>query len=329
MGQPPDAVEQRSSTDGVHYKALSTSPKSGQDRRMGLGSKWRAVVTTVETALVFTAWVGGVAVSDLWIASVLFFLGATFGVVASIVDKRVVGKWNFILPGLVIFAFLLGEGLVVWRHNANSHDIQSLLRRPHIQWKEQSELISVETWLCGKDESALRDEFGFRATLDNTTADFARNGGPITERKAHDIKSFFMSVRHIHINRPIAVGGQYQVNRDLRVNKGEVGVLITSDQYESARKTLESFIGSPSLPADVRQALSNFSASIDARMNLMADVLTEYYKVNPEYIRQNNNNKSPLFADVAYEYLVRIGSMQQDAARVCDVVGKHLNADIP
>lgn len=297
-------------------------PKSRSERLLawfaGLPKKAKTAIATAEFAGALTAmgvaWSVGGDMTLVIIALVVGWLLAAVGI-ATIQNVSVKNKT---IGAVVTALFLCGEGGFLQWH------FRPVVVAPTPPASQSEFLLSLNNWLCSKDEWALRTEFDLIGMLQSNIDLMTQNYGPLNEKQKRLAKVFVTS-DHVQLVHPPAAGSQYQ-SGDWSVRPGEVGILILTDKYSRSSDRLDDVVGSALMPPDVKKHLNFLQESIKMDKIIAIEELNNSYKSDPKLIFDAKKAGTPSFAVVLDKYALEMVPLRPSVDAACDAVGKHLRS---
>jgi hypothetical protein len=198
---------------------------------------------------------------------------------------------------------------------------------PLVSSKEMEEISKLQAVVDGRDETALREEFGLLLMMD-------LNIGIVRDRLVHFRQTGSNSLSLL----PYLDGGRRQMLLDTDIAKvfrdggdggyvpqpGEVGLIVLPEEYSAGKQTLLGFEKSSVLPSPVVAAVKDLDDAVTQNAKTLIKVLNEALHANPDYFLHYDDMSSPYLHEVRSMYFSRLIQLEPKAEEVTSRVRESL-----
>lgn len=191
-----------------------------------------------------------------------------------------------------------------------------------------SELEQLEGFIGMKNESELREVFGFQRLL-SVNLWIWRSGLAPDKYSPQEINAIDAYIKS-NVNQADTRFGVTSREGNIpkfTVNKGAVAIITLPKEYVAGRATLVRFESSMILPSTVRSALLELDQTITNDTSLLFDVMNEKVSQNPDNLIFDNDPHSRFFSAISNTYWDRFTSLRPSTHKVIESTRIYLKVD--
>jgi hypothetical protein len=188
------------------------------------------------------------------------------------------------------------------------------------------EMMSLEAFLKGKDESALRDTFDLQNMLEFNILFNRQRIAPqsMSVEQIKKMKDYFRDGKGVisRVYATITVTDNKVAN--VSYPPGTIVYINTSAYYQSQREKLNAFIASPLLPSSVTKALEELNATLDKDIDIMFTTFNDQYRENPMIFVKRDSFSDPFYGRLEGYYWSAFQPLEPEAVEATRQIREYL-----